>query len=144
MTGLTLANVVSEGVIHVLPASRCFLMCRDTSQCKLVEGTNLPILRLILNAILSNAFQRIIEANIRALPYHGRWSGTEVHLDDKVIGWSESDMTAAFHYILLEPMVLLEHWLRNLIPHWQRSQECIQVCWSYIFINGVRARCSVG
>ena len=70
---------------------------------KLVEGTNLPILRLILNAIPSNAFQRIVEADIRALPYHGQWSGIEVDLDDRVIVWSESDMTAAFYCFLLEP-----------------------------------------
>ena len=69
---------------------------------KLVEGTNLPILRLILNAIPSNAFQRIIEADIRALPHHGQWSGTEVDLDETVIVWSESDMTAAFCCFLLE------------------------------------------
>ena len=70
---------------------------------KLVEGTNLPIVRLILNAIPSNPLQRIIEADIRALPYHGQWSGSEVVGDDRVIVWSESDMTAAFYCFLLEP-----------------------------------------
>ena len=68
-----------------------------------MEGTNVPILRLILNAIPSNAFQRIVEADIRAVPYHGQWSGLEVDLDDRVIVWSESDMTAAFNCLLLEP-----------------------------------------
>ena len=59
---------------------------------KLVEGTNCPILRLM-----------IIEADIRALPYHGQWSGIEVDVDDRIIVWSESDMTAAFCCFLLEP-----------------------------------------
>ena len=66
-------------------------------------GTDLPILRLVLKSILSNAFQRIIEADIRALPYHGQWSGIEVDQEDRAIVWSESDMTAAFHCFLLEP-----------------------------------------
>ena len=62
----------------------------------LVEGTNLPISMLILNAIPSNAFQRIIEADIRALPHHGQRSGIEVDGDGRVVVWSKSDMTAAF------------------------------------------------
>ena len=58
---------------------------------KLVEDTNLSILRLILNG---------------ALPYHSQWSGIEVDGDDRVIVWSDSDMTAAFYCFLLEPFVV--------------------------------------
>ena len=64
---------------------------------ELVEGTSLPILGLVLNAILSGAFQRVVEVDIGALPYHGQWSGIEVDVDGRVIVWSESDMTAAFY-----------------------------------------------
>ena len=70
---------------------------------KLVEGTNLSILRLILNAIPSDAFHFFFEADIGALPYHCQWSGIEVDGDDGVIVSSESDMTAAFYCFLLEP-----------------------------------------
>ena len=64
---------------------------------KLVEGASFPILRLILNATPSNAFQPIIEADSGALPYHGQWSGIGVDDDERTIVWSESDMTAALY-----------------------------------------------
>ena len=82
---------------------------------KLVEGTNLPILRLTLNAILSIAFQRIIEADKRALPYHGQWSGIGVCQDDRAIVWSESDMTAAFYCFLLGPSLVFQS-VNNFVP----------------------------
>ena len=100
-------------------------MCRDASaqwhvlgpkKGKQVEGTNLPILRLILNAIPSNAVQRIIEADTRALPYHGQWSGIVVDGDDRVIVWSESDTTAAFYCFLLEPSWYLFQATNKTVP----------------------------
>ena len=99
-------------VVHAPPAQDVF-SCDGTAvlngifgvpkKGKLVEGTNLPILRLILNAIASNAFQRITKADIRALPYHGQWSEIEVDDDERANVWSESDMTSAFCCFLLKP-----------------------------------------
>ena len=88
---------------------------------KLVEGTNLPILRRILIAIPSRAFQRIIEADIRALPHHGQSSGIEVDQDDRAIVWSESDMTAAFYCFLLEPSLYHSFAINKTLPACPRN-----------------------
>ena len=59
-------------VVHVPPEPGCFLTrwsgsaqrdLRVPKKGKPVEGTNLP------NAIPTIAFQRIVEADVRALPY---------------------------------------------------------------------------
>ena len=55
---------------------------RSAKEGQVGGGSNLPILRLILNLIPSNAFQPIIAADIRALPYHGQWSGIETDDDE--------------------------------------------------------------
>ena len=65
-------------------------MCGVPKKGMLVEGTNLTILKLIIGVILSSAFQRVIEADIWALPYQGHWSGIEV---TAVV--SDSDQTMA-------------------------------------------------
>ena len=69
---------------------------------KLVPGTDLPVLRMIINAIPSNEFQELLAGDIRSLPYFGQWSGIQVDDADRVLVWTERDMTAAFYLFRLE------------------------------------------
>ena len=55
-----------------------------------------PVLRMIINAIPTNALQEMIEADIRTMPYFVQWSGISVEEEDRVVVWNELDMTSAF------------------------------------------------
>jgi len=61
------------------------------------------ILRLIINAIPTNAYQELLAADIRALPYFGQWSGIHLEDEEMLFTMSELDMTAAFYVFELEP-----------------------------------------
>ena len=63
-----------------------------------------PVLRMIINAIPANVLQQTIEADIRTLPYSGKWSEISVDNEDKVVVWNELDMTSAFYVFRLEPV----------------------------------------
>ena len=62
-----------------------------------------PVLRMIINAIPTNALQEMIEADIRTMPYFVQWSGISVEEEDRVVVWNELDMTSAFYVFRLEP-----------------------------------------
>ena len=52
---------------------------------------------MIINALPSNAFQMFLAGGIRALPFHGQRSGIQLDDPERVMVWSELDMTAAYH-----------------------------------------------
>ena len=136
-------------VVHVPPAPGCVLvrvlngMFGVPKKGKMVEGTNLPMLRLIINAIPSKAFLRTIEANIRALPYHGQWWGIEVDQDDRAIVWSESDKTALLVSFQQLRSLFLDPWPRHLIPLLQMSLWKIQLFVSCLWAGRAPAVCSI-
>ena len=70
---------------------------------KVVDATGASVLRMIINAIPSNAYQMLVAGDITAFPYHGQWSGIQL-LDDpeRMMVWSELDMTAAFYFFKME------------------------------------------
>ena len=67
------------------------------------DGPAGGLLRLIVNAIPTNAYQELLAADIRALPYFGQWSGIHLEDEEMVFTMSELDMTAAFYVFELEP-----------------------------------------
>ena len=130
----TLAKVVPEGGLFT------FLWSRDVSH---VSGRQC--------SMACSVWQRSASWwRVPTFQFSG-WSGIEVDPDDRVIVWSESDMTAAFCCSLLEPSWyfswqltrrFLEAWLRNLTPHWQMSLECNQLCGSCLWVGRAPAVCS--
>ena len=68
---------------------------------KTVPNTDLAVLRMIINAIPTNMFQQLL-IGIRTLPYFGQWSGVQLDDQDRVLVFSEKDMTAAFYIYLME------------------------------------------
>ena len=80
-----------------------------------------PVLRVIINAIPTNALQEMIEADIRTMPYFVQWSGISVEEEDRVVVWNEMDKTSAFCVFRLEPQesTLMKELQRSrpLSPH---------------------------
>ena len=60
------------------------------------------VLRMICNAIPSNACQVLIVGDIRSLPYFAQWTGIRIE-NGMVLCWSEPDLSAAFYIFRMEP-----------------------------------------
>ncbi|CAK0857372.1 unnamed protein product, partial [Prorocentrum cordatum] len=82
---------------------------------KKLPVTDKAILRLILTAIPTNSYQKVLEADIRCLPYHMQWAGIQLE-DEQVLVWSESDMTSAIYNFRMEPEWLKYQAIGRAVP----------------------------
>ncbi|CAK0801859.1 unnamed protein product [Prorocentrum cordatum] len=90
---------------------------------KKLPGTDKAILRLILNAIPTNSYQKVLEADIRCLPYYMQWAGIQLE-DEQVLVWSESDMTSAFYNFQMEPEWLKYQAIGRAVPGRIAAEFC--------------------
>ena len=69
------------------------------------DGTQLEILRLIINLVPSNELQEMIPGDVHTLPHFGQWSAVEL-LPQEVVQWTSEDAACALYVFSLPPVWL--------------------------------------